>query len=115
MNTTTSDKGYAYIRLGGDGATKPTHFGDPCIHCGVAHDDVAPGPCTGDAAKAIPIAYRSLGVRPDGVEHFLYRLSTGEVRQQYSHISEHAPYYHFGRSDELISPPRYDANIRLEP
>ncbi len=21
------------------------HFGDPCIHCGVAHDDVPPGPC----------------------------------------------------------------------
>lgn len=21
------------------------HQGDPCIHCGVAHDDVPPGPC----------------------------------------------------------------------
>lgn len=21
------------------------HTGDPCIHCGLAHDDVAPGPC----------------------------------------------------------------------
>lgn len=21
------------------------HFGDPCIHCGVAHDDVPIGPC----------------------------------------------------------------------
>ena len=23
------------------------HFGDPCVHCGQAHDDVAPGPCPG--------------------------------------------------------------------
>ena len=21
------------------------HLGDPCIHCGIAHDDVEPGPC----------------------------------------------------------------------
>ena len=24
------------------------HYGDPCIHCGVAHDDVPPGPCMGN-------------------------------------------------------------------
>jgi hypothetical protein len=26
------------------------YFGDPCIHCGVAHDDVPPGPCPGKRA-----------------------------------------------------------------
>ncbi len=34
-----------------------THFGDPCIHCGIPHDDVPPGPCTGDASKAKVLAY----------------------------------------------------------
>ena len=23
------------------------HFGDPCFSCGVPHDDVPPGPCSG--------------------------------------------------------------------
>lgn len=27
------------------------HFRDPCIHCGVAHDDVPPGPCGGEVVK----------------------------------------------------------------
>lgn len=34
-----------------------THFGDPCIHCGIAHDNVPVGPCTGDRTKAIVIRY----------------------------------------------------------
>lgn len=25
-----------------------THFGDPCLHCGIPHDAVPIGPCTGD-------------------------------------------------------------------
>lgn len=90
-----------------------THFGDPCIHCGVGHDDVPPGSCLGDGAQAIPIAYRSLGVRWDGVAHYLIRMSNGEVKELHSHISFHAPYYHFGHSEDLINPPRYDANIQF--
>lgn len=31
------------------GGPKPTHFGDPCVHCGIAHDDAPPGPCKGRA------------------------------------------------------------------
>jgi hypothetical protein len=27
------------------------HFGDPCIYCGIPHDDVPPGPCRGDRTK----------------------------------------------------------------
>ena len=27
------------------------HFGDPCIHCGTPHDDVAPGPCPSAPAE----------------------------------------------------------------
>lgn len=91
----------------------PTHFRDPCIHCGLATDDVAPGACTGDMTKAVPIAYRSLGVRWDGVEHFLIRMSNGEVKDLHSHVSNHSPYYHFGHSSDLINPPRYDANLQF--
>lgn len=30
----------------GHGGPKPKyHRGDPCVHCGVAHDDVPSGPC----------------------------------------------------------------------
>ncbi len=28
------------------------HKGDPCIYCGVPHDDVEPGPCPGRKHKA---------------------------------------------------------------
>ncbi len=53
-----------------------THFQDPCIHCGQAMEAVEVGACPGDTAKAVAIAYRSLGTRWDGYEHFLLRLST---------------------------------------
>lgn len=29
------------------------HFGDPCVKCGVGHDDVALGPCPGAPARAL--------------------------------------------------------------
>lgn len=29
-----------------------SHYGDPCIYCGIAHDDVPPGSCTGTALLA---------------------------------------------------------------
>ena len=90
------------------------HFGDPCIHCGIAHDDVPRGDCQGNASKAVPIAYKSLGVRPDKVERFLVRMSTGEVVERYAHVREHAPYYHFGHAGELGHPPRYDPSIGTE-
>lgn len=27
------------------GGPEPRHFGDPCVHCGILHDYVPPGPC----------------------------------------------------------------------
>lgn len=89
-----------------------THYGDPCIHCKAPHDEVASGPCSGDPRLAVVISYAALGVRPDGVERYRYRLSTNEVHEVYAHVSQHAPYYHFGRSAELIQPPRYNASLR---
>jgi len=87
------------------------HFEDPCVHCGIAHDDVLPGNCTGDPAKAVPMAYRSMGVRWDHIEHFLVKYSDGHVEHIWSHISELAASYHFGRYDELHHPPRYDETL----
>lgn len=29
------------------GGPEPRHFGDPCVHCGIPHDDVPVGPCRG--------------------------------------------------------------------
>ena len=31
-----------------EGEGGAVHYGDPCIRCGVGHDDVPPGPCRGD-------------------------------------------------------------------
>lgn len=87
------------------------HFGDPCIHCNIPHDDVPAGSCGGDPKKAKPIAYRSLGVRWDNVEHFRVLMSSGEVREFHQHVSYSGPYYHFGYSDTLTSPPRYDPTL----
>lgn len=88
------------------------HFGDPCIHCGVAHDDVPSGPCAGDPKKARPIAWCSMGVRWDGVEHYRIRMSSGEVVDRWEHVAFHLPYYHFGHSDALTSPLCYDEGDR---
>lgn len=89
------------------------HFGDPCIHCGIPQDDVAPGPCDGDPKKAIPIGWASLGVRRDDhVEHYRVRFSDGRIEDIHSHVSYLLPYYHFGHSAELKQPPRYDVKLR---
>lgn len=89
-----------------------THFGDPCFHCGIPHDEIPVGACTGDPNKAKPIAYRSLGVRWDGYENFRIRWSTGAVTERWCHTSEQAPYWHFGHSDDLTTPPRYDPHLK---
>ena len=68
------------------------HYGDPCVHCGIAHDDVPPGPCQGDKSKAVPMAWRGLGVRWDNVEHFLIQYSDGHFEDRWEHTSFHLPY-----------------------
>lgn len=91
---------------------RPTHFGDPCIHCNTPHDDFEPGPCQGDLSKAVPIAYASLGVRWDGVEGYRVRFSDNHVEELWRHVSYHSPYYHFGHSSDLKQPPRYDPRLK---
>lgn len=84
---------------------------DPCIHCGIAQDKVPVGACQGDFTKAKPVAFRSLGVRHDGVEHFLIRYSDWSVREHHAHVSYHSPYYHFGHSREMDNTLRYDPRL----
>ncbi len=76
--------------------TELYHYGDPCVHCGTPHDDVPPGPCLGDPAKAEPITYRSLGVRWDGIERFFVQMSDGRIEERHYHIAEWAAYHNFG-------------------
>lgn len=90
-----------------------THFRDPCIHCGLPMEAVEVGACKGDPSKKIAIAYRSLGVRWDGYEHFLVRWSTNEVVERWCHHSEQAAYHGFKAFGDLQQPPRYDPNIKL--
>lgn len=87
------------------------HFGDPCIHCGTPHDAVEPGLCHGDPAKAKCIGYQSLGVRWDGVEHFLLLMSTGSFEEHWYHISEHAPYWQFKHDAPFGHPPPYRQDL----
>ena len=46
---TRADGGYTgyvpALACPGHGGPMPKHFGDPCVHCGIAHDDVPVGPC----------------------------------------------------------------------
>ena len=93
--------------------TTPHHFSDPCIHCGRAMANVAVGPCLGDVSKAVPLAYASLGVRWDGVERYRIRMSDGRIEDLHRHVSEHAPYYHFGHSREMVQPPRFDPKLKV--
>jgi hypothetical protein len=84
------------------------HFGDPCVHCGIAHDDVPSGPCEGDSSKAVPMAYRRLGVRWDHVERFLIQMSSGEFIDRYEHVEMGLP---FGYLKDV----RYDKNLQRSP
>src|SRR3546814_8793265 len=80
--------------------SRTAHFGDPCIFCGVGHDDIEPGPCPANDGKIHVAHYASLGVRQDGVEHYRYRTTDGKVHEVYSHVSNRLPYW---RSEEHTS------------
>lgn len=91
------------------------HYGDPCVHCAIPHDEVPVGPCQGDPAKAVPMAYRSLGVRWDNVEHFLIQMSNGEFTDRYEHISFSLPWTYLknARSDQTLRRPAVNGNGEL--
>ena len=43
---------YPGVACPGYGGPGPRHFGDPCVHCGIPHDDVPVGPCQGVSTKS---------------------------------------------------------------
>lgn len=64
-----------------------THFGDPCIHCGIPHDDVPIGPCQGDREKARILAYcvwRQAYENPgSGCDTILCKMTDGSIREEH--------------------------------
>lgn len=72
-------------------ALMKTHYGDPCIHCGLPHDEVAPGPCTGDGAPIV-VAYRidrQAWQTSNGADLVLCWMSDGSLRQEGHYPQEH--------------------------
>lgn len=69
-----------------------THCGDPCIHCGTPHDDVAIGPCMGDLRKVRPIRYRDMGQRRDLRRRLLVLFSDGSLEDYWLHPDEPDPW-----------------------
>jgi hypothetical protein len=63
------------------------HFGDPCIHCSIPHDDVPVGSCEGDPAKAKILAYcvsRQAWENPgSGAETVTCAMSDGSIRDEH--------------------------------
>jgi hypothetical protein len=83
------------------------HYGDPCVHCGLPHDEIQPGPCQGDPAKAVPMVWRSLSVRWDHVEHFLIQMSDGSFTDRWEHIDMSLPWTYLkdARNDQMLRRP----------
>jgi hypothetical protein len=96
-----------------------THFGDPCIHCSVPHDDVAPGACPGDASKAVVIAYcvdRQAWQKPgSGCDTILCLMSTGAVSVTARHPSEHWPYSAWFKNARTMSRDEFARASRRTP
>lgn len=61
-----------------------------------------------------PVAYCVLETRWDGYEHYRIRMSDGTLLHRWAHCSEHAPYFHFGASDDLRQSPPLDVNLARE-
>jgi len=72
------------------------HFGDPCIHCNIAHDDFPVGPCQGDHSKAKIIRFglaRQAWQNPvTQCDDVVILMSSGEMFRESHHPSEHWRY-----------------------
>ncbi len=65
-----------------------THYGDPCLHCGIGHDDVPVGPCKGETNKAVVIGARYITRRWDCCEHWRVLWSDGRIESVWWHVDE---------------------------
>ncbi len=85
-----------------------THFGDPCIHCNVPHDEVEVGACKGSPEKAIVLGYcvaRQAWQNPgSGCDTVLCKMSDGSVRQEARHPAEHWPYSDWFKNARVYAP-----------
>lgn len=83
------------------------HFGDPCIHCGTPHDEVGVGNCPGDVDKARVLAYcvdRQAWQNPgSGCDTVLMLMTTGGLREEAHHPSDHWPYSERFKSADVLS------------
>lgn len=89
-----------------------THFGDPCIHCAIPHDDVPPGPCRGDSKKARVLAYaviRQGWENLGGADTVRMAMTDGSLRTEGRHAAEHWPYNSYFRSAEVLAPHEFRA------
>ena len=72
------------------------HFGDPCIHCGIGHDDLTVGPCQGDPNKVKPIrlgVIRQAWQNPvTQCDDIIVLMSDGWTRRESHYPSEHWRY-----------------------
>lgn len=61
------------------------HYGDPCIHCEIPHDDVPKGKCTGDEKKAVITHYwvkKQAHEQNNGADLVRAKLSTGVIIEE---------------------------------
>lgn len=65
-----------------------THYGDPCIHCNMPHDEVLLGPCTGDRQRAKALDVCFISRRWDNVECWRFRYTDGSIHEEWYHIDE---------------------------
>ncbi|OAF05424.1 hypothetical protein AYJ54_00525 [Bradyrhizobium centrolobii] len=92
-----------------------THFGNPCIHCDIAHDEVEPGPCKGDSEKAIVLAYcvwRQAWQNPgSGCDTVRCKMSDGSIRDDARHPAEHWACGDWFKNAEVLAPHEFKARF----
>lgn len=90
-----------------------THFGDPCIHCGTPHDEVARGACPGDPKKAKPLVYcvaRQAWNNPGSrCMTIVALMSTNDIQQHALHPSMGWEWY---RDAETMAPAEFRERFR---
>ena len=88
------------------GGPAPTHFGDPCVHCGIPHDEVPVGPCSGlrNASRNVPGSQNGKELPNQGNSFPLGDSSCSGISSDAAQADENK----FGPSDQLTKTPSAD-------
>lgn len=88
-------------------------FYDAIRRIDVLEAEIERGPCGGDMSKAVPIRWRSLGVRWDNVEHFLILMSSGKFTERWDHIEFATPWNYLKNAtfDPSLRRPRSETGL----